>query len=179
MRTDSTKTLLATLAALAAVSALLAASAVHAQSGGSLADRRNAINTGKNPGIVVLGGSKAAPPATAASATTQAATASSGAGAVAPGAAATGQPVPAATGATAAATPAGARTGAAPAPAATAPAQDAPLLDRIVDTLKVGSPPSGQPISSARRLTSPTLGITLPTAAKAASQPAAKADPKP
>ena len=65
---------------------------------------------------------------------------------------------------------------AAPAPSAAAPVAAAatPLAERVGAAIKWGDPPSGQPLNAARRLDSPTLGIALPSARPAASQPAAK-----
>ena len=60
--------------------------------------------------------------------------------------------------------------------AAAAPAAAAatPLAERVGAAVKWGDPPSGQPLNAARRLDSPTLGIALPSARPAASQPATK-----
>lgn len=58
--------------------------------------------------------------------------------------------------------------------AAPAPAAATPLAERVGAALKWGDPPSGLPLSAARRLDSPSLGIALQPAKPAASQPAAK-----
>jgi hypothetical protein len=65
-------------------------------------------------------------------------------------------------------------------PAASATAQvPAPLGNRIVERLNLGEPPSGQPMSGAKRLNSPDQGIPLPTAATAAAAAASAAGKKP
>ena len=121
---------------------------VHAE--GSLIESRQAIIKGTAPGIVIWDGGRSpqAPAATASSA--------------------------AATGATGAGTPKPGQKAEAPAAAASS----VPLVNRLGGLFKWGAPPSGQPLSSARRLDSPTLGIPLPTQASAASQPAGKEPPK-
>ena len=67
-------------------------------------------------------------------------------------------------------------------PKASAPAPasaSAPKAESAAAPLKWGEPPSGQPLSAARRLDSPTVGIPIPFTQGAASQPAGKAPPKP
>lgn len=60
------------------------------------------------------------------------------------------------------------------APTQTPAAAATPLAERVGAALKLGDPPSGLPLSAARRLDSPSLGIAIPSARPAASQPAAK-----
>lgn len=139
------------LMVLAAAATLATHALSHAQSGGSLNDARSAITKGTTPGIVIIGAKRRAPePSAAASAATAA------------------DPVAAAS--TGAAAPTTARKADAPA----APAAATPLAERVGAALKWGDPPSGLPLNAARRLDSPSLGIALPPAKPAASQPAAK-----
>lgn len=61
-------------------------------------------------------------------------------------------------------------TPAAAASAASAAAQaPAPVGNRIVERLNLGEPPSGRPLTGAKRLDAPDQGIPLPTAATAAA----------
>jgi hypothetical protein len=52
------------------------------------------------------------------------------------------------------------------------PKDERSLVTRVLSGMRAENPPSGQPISAAKRLESPGLGIALPTAATAASAPA-------
>lgn len=45
----------------------------------------------------------------------------------------------------------------------------APVGNRIVERLNLGEPPSGRPLTGAKRLNAPDQGIPLPTAATAAA----------
>jgi hypothetical protein len=77
--------------------------------------------------------------------------------------------------AAAAATPASGPKASAPAAAA----GSAPAAQSGGSPFKWGAPPTGQPLSTARKLESPTVGIPIPVGGSAASQPAGKAPPKP
>ncbi len=76
--------------------------------------------------------------------------------------------------AAAAATPASGTKASPPAAAGSAPAAPGAAAP-----FTWGEPPTGQPLSTARKLESPTIGIPIPVGGGAASQPAGKAPPKP
>lgn len=124
------------------IASLAMASTPLVQAEGTLAERRQALNNGTAPGIVIWDGGRSAKEAPAA----------------VPAAAATGS-----TGATEKASPQGAA--AAPATASK------PLSERLGGLFNRVPAPSGQPLNAARRLDSPTQGIAVPTQASAASQP--------
>jgi hypothetical protein len=89
---------------------------------------------------------------------------------------------PQATASAAAPAPAVAAAAASPSTKAAAQPSDPdakPLAERLGNALKWGEPPSGQPLSAARRLDSANQGIPLPSAGAAASAPKAGARPKP
>ena len=95
--------------------------------------------------------------------------------------------IPARNAQTAASAAASSASAAGPATQATGPkagasapaAASAPKAEGAGAPLKWGEPPSGQPLSAARRLDSPTVGIPIPFTQGAASQPAGKGPPKP
>jgi hypothetical protein len=118
--------------------ALAACAAASAQSLGSLNDARAAVRNGTTPGITIIPARKSAEPAAAPAS------------------------VPAATGATSAAAPS-ARAASAAAPAAVPPKPS--VGQRTSEILRSLPPPSGTPITSAKRLDSPTLGIPIPSGA--------------
>jgi len=63
--------------------------------------------------------------------------------------------------------------------ASTAAAGSAPTAQSAGAPFRWGDPPTGQPLSEARKLDSPTVGIPIPVGGSAASQPAGKSPPKP
>lgn len=63
--------------------------------------------------------------------------------------------------------------------ASAAAAGSAPTAHSAGAPFKWGEPPTGQPLSEARKLDSPTVGIPIPVGGSAASQPAGKSPPKP
>jgi len=142
---------------LAAASTLATYPLVRAQSSGSLYDSRLGVIKGTSPGIVIFDSKRSPQPPAAAASSAPAAAASSAS------AAAGGASQPAAR--------------KADTPVAAAPT--APLAERAGALLRAwGDPPSGQPLNAAKRLDSPTQGITLPSASRAASQADGKAPPK-
>jgi pilus assembly protein FimV len=134
---------------LAAGALFAAHMSVRAQ--GSLYDSRQGIVKGTSPGIVII---PARNPQASAAAAASAASSASAAGA-----------------ATQATGPKAAASAAAAGSAPTAQNGSAPFT--------WGAPPSGQPLSEARKLDSPTLGIPIPVSGGTASRPAGNSPPKP
>jgi hypothetical protein len=126
------------LSLLAACLVLAPCGAATAQSLGSLNDARAAVRNGTTPGITIIPARKSAEPAAVPASAAASASAKT------------------------AATPAvGAASAAAPAAAPAKPS----VAERASGILRSLPPPSGTPITSAKRLDSPQLGIPLPTGA--------------
>jgi hypothetical protein len=138
---------------LAAGATFAAHISVKAEPTGSLYESRQGVIKGTSPGIVIIPARNPQPTA---------------AGASSASAAATGAATGAATQSTA------------PKAGASAPAAgSAPAAQSAGAAIKWGEPPTGQPLSEARKLDSPTVGIPIPIGGTAASQPAGKSPPKP